>query len=298
MKIVKKFLSIALVLLMLFSTLTIGVSASSTTNIKVVEPRRGAEPSDRYSVSNSIIDVIAINWLEKCPGDNQYHYMSYGDEFERGNYYRVYITFDMNPNTTASPLTHPITINGKAPTNRSGFHLYYDFGKLGLFGCDPDDLGDVSGGSGGLGGGSSHGCEFNDNDMNGYCDLCNAFVGYAEKVYAKVSYREKATFDVVCDNLPKGVNMVLYEYDSPNKPIVVSNAGYFGCTTDNLKKQDIYIVRLVDKNGNIVANTSQVTSHYIIIDVEDSFGLRISSFFKKLFGADMKVDIGTYNLVY
>lgn len=137
MKKVKKVLSVFMLFVFCVSCMTILSFASnepdaSATNIRVPAPSVGSTPAtlSDISVSDSTIRVIGIQWLEAAPNDSMYHYMTYGDTFESGMKYRVLITFDMNPYTSASPLTHPITVNGNQPTDRRGFQLYYDFGTL------------------------------------------------------------------------------------------------------------------------------------------------------------------------
>lgn len=128
MKTAKRLLALFLSLLVLISIFTVGASAAGS-NIRIEAPRPGNYPDMYPTVNSSTIYILGVDWYESGEYENGYHRMYSGEEFEKGNSYRVVITFDMHPLTNESPLTHPITINGNQPSYRYGFQVAYDFGE-------------------------------------------------------------------------------------------------------------------------------------------------------------------------
>ena len=52
------------------------------------------------------------------------------------------------------------------------------------------------------------------------------------------------------------------------------------------------------KNGKLMANTSRVDRFNIVINVDDSFFVKIISFFKELFGINMVNNVGEFRVDY
>lgn len=305
MKKTKKILSVILVAMMLFATSAIGVSAGTPVNITISAPRVGSEPSYYPRVDSAIITIVDFFWAESAPGEGGYHQMHYGDTFKSGYSYRAVVYFDFHPNTTATPV---ISINGYKPTHQAGFMVYLQYDEVGYFGATVRP--GSSGGSGGSGGSEEtghnscydsnddakcdycgkilyHSCVDYDDNNDSQCDVCGTHFTLIDKTSYTVNYKERAQFEVVSNNMPEGVSLALYSFFDQNTPVATSSDGYIEWTTDALTEREVYLAKFIDENGNPIKSSSRVELHYIVITVEDSFFVKIASFFRRLFGMNM-----------
>ena len=132
-----------------------------------------------------------------------------------------------------------------------------------------------------------------DNNDDDDCDLCGYIITQRaiSNTYS-VKSGEKIHFKIVCDNLPEGAYLALY--DSIMGPYCYSwgllTTSYDGCiewTSDDFYKEDTYFTyKILDKDGNTIRTTSKNSYGYIKVEVEYSFFIRIISFFKRLFVLD------------
>lgn len=296
----KKLFAVVLVVVMLLSTSVIGVSANNTTNLTIAAPRAGATPSYNPGRSNVLIIIYNFYWAEQAPGESMYHVMHYGDTFKSGYNYRAVFECTMNPNANVS-VNHPITINGYTPTDRAGWSVYLQYDNVGIFGATVRPGG--SGGSGSSGSIDSkpqHNCELYDKNYDGKCDSCGEIFTNSVKITAtsEIKYKETISYGIRVNNMPAGASLVFYDPEYPGRPIIVSNAGYIGSSNATLTEQYVAMYRVVDKNGKVLKDKNQIETYYVVIDIEDSFFIRIIAFFKGLFGMNAHHDLGTYEINY
>lgn len=136
MKKMKKILSVFLAVLMLSSLFQICLTASavSSVNFTVSRPVVGMQVGDTtVKSSTSLYQVVDFEWLERAPGESEYHMMSYMDTFEAGNEYRCAILF-VGDYAYDIPISVPATVNGQKATMQDGNKVWHDFGTLGGFG--------------------------------------------------------------------------------------------------------------------------------------------------------------------
>ena len=129
-----------------------------------------------------------------------------------------------------------------------------------------------------------------DNDKNDECDFCD----YALKTYTKskvvtINYKENALIKVNARNLPEGAQIVVnrFGFTFVKGDVVVNNGDYIEWLSDPLNDRSTFEVKVIDKDGNTLADANKTSSYLVIINVEDSFLVKIKSFFRRLFGQNM-----------